>query len=41
MPISHLAKAGVTITSEKKSFENVDRQLTCDLWPRSTNDLDL
>ena len=27
--------------SEKKPFENVERQLTCDLWPRSPNDLDL
>ena len=28
------------IDSSEKSFENVDRQLTCDLWPRSRNDLD-
>ena len=25
----------------KKPFENVDKQLTCDLWPRSPNDFDL
>ena len=24
-----------------KPFENVDRQLTCDLWPSSPNNLDL
>ena len=29
------------VVSEMKPFENVDRQLTCDLWPRSSNDLDL
>ena len=27
--------------SEEKSFVNVDRQLTCDLWPTSQNNLDL
>ena len=27
------------VVSEEKPFENVDRQLTSDLWPRSPNDL--
>ena len=30
-----------TAVSDKKPFENVDRQLTCDLVPRAPNDLDL
>ena len=29
------------VVSEEKCFENVDRQLTSDLWPRSSHDLDL
>ena len=29
------------VVSEEKSFENVDRQITSDLGPRSPNDLDL
>ena len=29
------------VVFEKRSFENVDRQLTSDLWPRSPNDFDL
>ena len=29
------------VVSDKKPFENVDRQLACDLWPMSPNDLDL
>ena len=28
------------VFSEEKSFKNVDRQITSDLWPRSPNDLD-
>ena len=31
---------GPAVTGEKP-FENVDRKLTCALWPRSPNDLDL
>ena len=29
------------LVSEEESFENVDRQITSDLWPRSPNNLDL
>ena len=29
------------VASEEKPFENVDRQLTCDVWTKSPNDLDL
>ena len=29
------------VLSEEKPFENVNRQLICDLWPMSPNDLDL
>ena len=29
------------VFSEEKSFKNVYRQITSDLWPRSPNDLDL
>ena len=29
------------VVSEEKSFENVDKQMTSDLWPRLPNDLDL
>ena len=29
------------VVSEQKPFENMDRHLTCDLWPKSPNNLDL
>ena len=29
------------VVSEEKPFENVDKQLICDLWPRSQNNLEL
>ena len=36
-----LTKSNFTDRVSEKSFENVDTQLTIDLWPRSPNDLDL